>query len=66
METSEEPPGKSFINFGVRKIEEIERKIARKIEETLGLRVGVRLVEPKTIQRSMGKAKRLIDKRKLK
>ncbi|MCD6232483.1 phenylacetate--CoA ligase [Candidatus Aerophobetes bacterium] len=50
----------------VRKIEEIERKIARKIEETLGLRVGVRLVEPKTIQRSMGKAKRLIDKRKLK
>jgi len=50
----------------VRKIEKIERKIARKIEETLGLRVGVRLVEPKTIQRSMGKAKRLIDKRKLK
>ncbi len=50
----------------VRKMEELEKKIAREIEETLGLRVGVRLVEPKTIQRSMGKAKRLIDKRKLK
>ena len=50
----------------VRKVEELEKKIAQEIEETLGLRVGVRLVEPKTIQRSMGKAKRLIDKRKLK
>jgi len=50
----------------VRKIEEIEKSIAQKIEETLSLRVGVKLVEPKAIQRSMGKAKRLIDKRKLK
>lgn len=50
----------------VRKIEEIEKSIAQEIEKTLSLRVGVKLVEPKTIQRSMGKAKRLIDKRKLK
>jgi len=50
----------------VRKLEEIEARIEREIEETLGLRVGVRLVEPRTIERSVGKAKRVIDKRKLK
>ncbi len=50
----------------VRKLEEIETKIEREIEDVLGLRIGVRLVEPRTIQRSMGKAKRIIDKRKVK
>lgn len=50
----------------VRKLEEIEARIEREIEETLGLRIGVRLVEPRTIERSVGKAKRVIDKRKLK
>ncbi len=50
----------------VRKIEEIEAKIEKEIEDALGLRVGVRLVESRTIQRSMGKAKRIIDKRKSK
>ncbi len=47
-------------------MEEIEAKIKREIEDALGLRIGVKLVEPRTIQRSMGKAKRIIDKRKLK
>jgi len=32
----------------------------------LGLSVNVRLVEPRTIERSTGKAKRVIDNRKLK
>jgi phenylacetate-CoA ligase len=50
----------------VRRLEEIEAKIKREIEDALGLRIGVKLVEPRTIQRSMGKAKRIIDKRKLK
>jgi len=50
----------------VKKLEEIETKIARGIEENLGLRVKVKLVEPRSIERSMGKAKRLIDKRELK
>jgi phenylacetate-CoA ligase len=31
----------------------------------LGLTVKVKLVEPKTIERSMGKSKRIIDKRAL-
>jgi len=47
----------------VRVIEEIERKIKREIEGTLGVNAKVKLVEPKTIERSEGKAKRVIDKR---
>ncbi len=50
----------------VRKLEEIEKRIAREIEAELSLRVGVRLVEPRRIERSTGKAKRVIDKRQLK
>ena len=49
----------------VKKIEDIEKKIKREIESTLGINAKVRLVEPKTIERSEGKAKRVIDKRKL-
>ncbi len=50
----------------IKKLEEIETRIAKGIEENLGLRVNVRLVEPKSIERTVGKAKRLIDKRELK
>lgn len=49
----------------VRHIEDIERKIKKEVENTLGLSAKVKLVEPKSIQRSEGKAKRVIDKRKL-
>ncbi len=55
----------SFLN-GARRVEEVEVKIEKEIEDALGLRIGVKLVEPRTIERSMGKAKRLIDKRKSK
>ncbi|HOJ50239.1 MAG TPA: phenylacetate--CoA ligase [Spirochaetota bacterium] len=47
----------------VKEIERLETKIKREIESILNLRVNLRLVEPKTIERSMGKAKRIIDKR---
>lgn len=50
----------------VKQIEAVENKIRHNIESTLGLSCKVRLVEPKTIQRSEGKAKRVIDKRNLK
>ncbi|HEY9059027.1 MAG TPA: phenylacetate--CoA ligase [Pseudobacteroides sp.] len=49
----------------VKKIEEIEGKIRKGIESTLGINAKIRLVEPKTIERSEGKAKRVIDKRKM-
>ena len=46
-------------------LENLKRKLATSIERTLGIRAAVRLVEPHTIERSMGKAKRVIDKRSL-
>jgi len=49
----------------VRKLEEIENKITKEIESTLGISAKVKLVEPKSIERSEGKAKRVIDRRKL-
>ncbi len=47
----------------VKKIEDLEKKIKREIDSTLGINANVKLVEPKTIERSEGKAKRVIDKR---
>jgi len=44
----------------VKKIEDSEKKIRKAIEETLGISATVKLVEPKTIERSEGKAKRLL------
>ena len=49
----------------VKKLEELQEKIKKEIESVLGIIVKVKLVEPKTIERSMGKAKRVIDKRQL-
>ncbi len=49
----------------VKKLELLEKKIKDKIESTLGVSAKIRLVEPKTIARSEGKAQRVIDKRKL-
>jgi len=47
----------------VRALEDVRRRIAQAIEHILGIRVGLRLVEPRTIERSQGKAKRVIDQR---
>ncbi|MDO8685428.1 MAG: phenylacetate--CoA ligase [Clostridiales bacterium] len=49
----------------IKRIEDIEKRIRKEIEGTLGINARVRLVEPKTIERSEGKAKRVIDKRKM-
>jgi phenylacetate-CoA ligase len=47
------------------KLEALGQRIGREIESALGLRVTVRLVEPKSLERSMGKARRVIDRRDL-
>ena len=47
-------------------IEAIEKNITENLRSTLGIAPKVRLVNPKSIERSEGKAKRVIDKRKLK
>jgi len=49
----------------VKHIENLRKKIEKRIEETIGIRVKVTLVEPKSLPRSEGKAKRIIDKRNL-
>ena len=46
-------------------MEHLQAKLSRAIESAIGLRAEVRLVQPRTIQRSEGKAKRLIDQRKM-
>jgi phenylacetate-CoA ligase len=44
---------------------ELPQKIAAKMRSILGISAKITLVEPRTIERSMGKAKRVIDKRKI-
>lgn len=46
-------------------INNIEKKIRHEIFSTLGISTNVRLVEPRSIERSQGKAVRVIDKRKI-
>lgn len=54
-----------FFSDEIRKLELLTKKIAHVLQTALGLAVKVTLVEPKTIARSQGKAKRVIDRRKL-
>jgi phenylacetate-CoA ligase len=49
----------------VRVLEDLQRKLVHSIETITGIRVVIRLVAPRSIPRSEGKAKRVIDKRKL-
>jgi len=47
----------------VRALEDLQKKLSHALENSLNIRVAVALVGPHTIQRSEGKAKRVIDKR---
>ncbi len=49
----------------IKSLQTMENQIAHDIKETLGVSARVMLVEPKAIQRSQGKAVRVIDKRNL-
>lgn len=52
-----------FFTDEIKALQNIEHKIQKEIESVLGIIVKVRLVEPRSIERSEGKAKRVIDKR---
>lgn len=54
-----------FFSDEIRELENLTKKIAHSIQMAIGLAAKVKLVEPKTIERSMGKAVHVIDKRKL-
>ncbi|MDL2269154.1 phenylacetate--CoA ligase [Desulfosarcina sp. OttesenSCG-928-A07] len=49
----------------VRGLQKLERRISKNIKELLGVSAEVKLVEPKTIQRSEGKAVRVVDNRQI-
>jgi phenylacetate-CoA ligase len=49
----------------VKDLQALGQKIEKEIKDLLGVTAGVKLVEPKTIQRSEGKAQRVIDKRNI-
>jgi phenylacetate-CoA ligase len=49
----------------VKRLEALRSKIKAEIHSVLSIGVDVTLVEPKTIARSEGKAKRVIDNRKI-
>ena len=49
----------------VRNLENVEREIAASLQSTLNISARIKLVEPKSLPRSEGKAKRVIDKREL-
>lgn len=54
-----------FESGSVRRLEQLEEEIAQALASGLGLSVNVQLVEPKSLDRSEGKAKRVIDNRKI-
>jgi len=47
----------------VRAMERLQQRLARAIEQTIGLRAQIELVAPHTLQRSEGKARRVLDQR---
>ena len=57
--------GEQTFSDEVRKLQDLEKKVAKNIKEYLGVSAKVKLVEPKSIPRSEGKAQRVIDNRKI-
>ncbi|MDR1176805.1 MAG: phenylacetate--CoA ligase [Treponema sp.] len=56
---------KEFFSDETRGLEALRARIEGVMKSTLQIGVKVKLVEPKTIERSIGKAKRVIDNRKI-
>ena len=54
----------NIFSDSVKTIEKIETEIRKKLDSVLGISAKVTLVEPGSIERSEGKAKRIIDNRK--
>jgi phenylacetate-CoA ligase len=54
----------AFFQDKISQLETLRQKLQNNLENSLGLGIKVTLVEPKMIERSEGKSKRVIDKRK--
>ena len=55
----------ALFSDSIREIENTQKTIRAAVESTLGISAKIRLVEPKSLPRSEGKAKHVIDNRKL-
>ena len=53
-----------FFSDQIRELENLSKQIAHTIQMAIGLAVKVKLVEPSTLERSEGKSKHVIDRRK--
>lgn len=56
--------GEELFSDEIKVLQSLAKRIEKEIKENLGVSSRVKLVEPKTIQRSEGKARRVIDNRK--
>lgn len=54
-----------FFSDEIRELENLTKKIASTLKTAIGLAVKVKLIEPKSLERSMGKSVHVIDKRNL-
>ncbi len=57
--------GEQLFSDEIKVLQSLSRRIQKEIKDMLGVTCTVKLVEPKTIQRSEGKAQRVRDNRKL-
>lgn len=66
LEVQVEVTERLFADAGeVKVLQQLEKRLVNDMKEYLGITAKVTLVEPKTIERSEGKASRVIDKRKI-
>jgi phenylacetate-CoA ligase len=54
-----------FFSDKISNMEQLEKVVLQEIDAILGISVNLKFVEPKTIPRSEGKAKRVIDRRQM-
>lgn len=55
----------SYLSDRIKDLEKLRRSLEKSVHDIVGLHAKIRLVEPKTLERTSGKATRVIDKRKL-
>ncbi len=65
LEVWVEASPKLFQPIDTRRLDELQKKVAHELAQTLGVSAEVKLMGPKSIQRSEGKARRVVDKREL-
>lgn len=54
-----------FYSDEINRMMELKKKIGHRLQSVLGIAANIKLVEPRSIERSQGKAKRVIDNRKI-